>query len=73
MTKRGVKTGAKLPSSYDGGTPAVNLLLAVLNKSKQENAVMWIDFKKTELYEDGVSNIPDGLEIAWWVSEYLNG
>ena len=71
MTKKGQKTGAKLPSSYDVGNPAVNFYLAILSNAKEEHAPMWKDFKKTELYKQGQRGVPDGLETAWWVALYL--
>ncbi len=71
MTRKGMETGVKLPSSYDGGNPAVNFWLAILNKAKVDNAPMWQDFQGTELYKEGSSGIPDSLEVAWWVSRYV--
>ena len=73
MTRKGVKTGAKLPSSYDTGEPAVNFYLAILAKAKRDKAQMWLDYKRTELYQPHRRNISAEaeLETAWWVSNYL--
>ena len=67
MTRKGQKTGIKLPSSYDVGDGAVNIWLAILLKAKRDKAQMWLDFEKTEL---GGRNV-DPLSKAEWVSGYI--
>ena len=71
MRKKGSKNSVSLPSGYGLGIPAVNFYLAILNKAKQDEAQMWIDFKGTPLYERGLLGVPDSLEVAWWVSRYI--
>lgn len=64
------------PSSYEIGNPAVNLMLAVLRQARADEGTeyeneMWVEFKGTELYRDGLKGIPDALEVAWWVALYI--
>ncbi len=75
VKRAGRKNGnkAQLPSSYDGGYPAVNFFLAILNRSKEDKSQMWQDFQKTELYGQGLKGVPDSLQVAWWVSNYIGG
>ena len=71
MTRKGVKTGTKLPSCYETGNPYVNLCFAILRQSKRADGRMWQDFTKTDLYKDGMKSRIDTMEIAEWVSRYI--
>ena len=80
MSKRGVKTGAKMSSKR--GVGYVELCKAILEQAKRdegmgckdipENDKMWAEFIKTDIYKMGVkSGNVNSLDVANWVTEYL--
>ena len=74
MTRsKGSKNTVSLPTSYDIGDGAVNLMLAVLRQAKADDSPMWRDFQGTELYRKGLEGVSDGIETAEWVSQYIGG
>jgi len=62
-----------LKSGYDGGNPYVNVCLAILVLAKEDDALIWQEFKGTELYRDNSGRNVDSLAVALWVSDYLKG
>ena len=73
MRTKGSKNKVKLPTSYEMGCPAINFYLGILRQAKADNAQMWVDFQKTELYTAGIKGKIDALETAWWICKYLEG
>jgi len=47
------------------------LCVAILEQAKHDNARMWKDFKKTEIYRRGKYGRCSTNEIVEWVVEYI--
>jgi len=47
------------------------LCVAILERAKLDNAKMWKDFKKTEIYRRGKYGRCSTNEIVEWVAEYI--
>ena len=77
-----MKTGVKLPSSYDGGFPAVNFFLAILARAIADADMFpqakimveaFAEYKGITLKEFLAHKIKytDPIQDAWWISEYI--
>jgi len=73
----GSKNIVQLPTSYDMGCPAVNLVMAVVARAKADEGTeyangFWSEFKKTNTYKKGlrgslnVLSMACGLGSYWW-------
>lgn len=87
MTKKGLKTGAKLPARYEGGNPYVLLCLAILVRAeadknmkygadgeecKNGDDTLWSEFIETKTYKQGIDKA-DSLQLAWGIVGYILG
>ena len=65
MAKRLIK------GTYEVGDSYVNLCLMILRQAKGADDRMWLAFKGSSCYKQGLRGVPDGFQTAWWVVQYL--
>lgn len=73
----GSKNTVSLPTSYEAGCPAVNLVMAVVARAKADEGTeyangLWLEFIETETYKRGLRGSLNifatacGLGSFWW-------
>lgn len=69
MSKRGQKTGAKLPSRYRPGY--ISLMNVVLLKDKKADGRLWREFKEDDMNRGAMAGNVISLDVAWWAWNYV--
>ena len=67
--RKGMKTGAKLPSKYKAGY--VSFMHVLLLRDKEADGVMWREFKKDDKHKGALVGNVISLDTAIWVSKWL--